>query len=185
MNEFQQVKNNWKEQPIEEASVSDFLDLKRRIKRLAGKQRITNVILLSTVGILGVFFFYIGAIDFSDVAFAIGTMIAALVIRVLVEFFSIGHLRNMTATTSIQDFKVRLQRYYRNRIWVHLVLTPLLLAIYSFAFWTLLPDFKVSLSKGFYNYIVYSSMVLLVFFVLLIGNDVRKELNMLGELKRD
>lgn len=163
----------------------DFPDLKSRIKNVAGKQKITNVVLLTTVGVLVVFFFYIGAIHVSDVAFAIGAMIGALVVRVLVEFFSISYLKNMATTASIQHFKEKLQKYYGNRIWVHLVLTPVLLGVYSYAFWTLLPDFKVSLSEGFYNYAVYSSIVLLIIFVFFIGNEVRKELNTLRELKRD
>ena len=51
--------------------------LKSGIKSVARKQKMTNVILLTTVGVLVIFFFYIGAINFSDVAFAIGAMIAA------------------------------------------------------------------------------------------------------------
>ncbi|MEM1258677.1 MAG: hypothetical protein AAGH81_09115 [Bacteroidota bacterium] len=185
MNEFEELKNNWKEQSIQGPSASDFLELKKGIKTVARKQKITNVVLLTTVGVLVVFFFYVGAIDFHGVAFSIGTMIAALVIRVLLEFFSVAYLKNMTTTWSIQHFRGRLQKYYQNRIWVHLVLTPILLAIYSYAFWTLLPDFKVSLSQGFYTYIVYSSLVLLIVFVLFIGNEVHKELKVLKELKRD
>lgn len=185
MNEFEQLKNSWKEQSIQGPSERDFSNLKSGVKKMAGKQKITNVILLATVGVLVVFFFYVGAINFNHVALAVGAMIAALVIRVLVEFFSITHLKGMTTTTSIQNFKERLRKYYQNRIWVHLVLTPILLAIYSYAFWTLLPDFKLSLSDGFYSYVVYSSMILLIVFVFFIGNEVRKELQLLKELKRD
>ena len=185
MNEYEQLKNNWREQPVQSPSESDFSALKSGIKNVAKKQRITNVVLLTTIGVLVAFFFYIGAIEGNDVALAIGTMIAVLVIRVLVEFFSINSLRNITTTASIQSFKKSLQKYYRNRIWIHLVLTPILLAVYSYAFWTLLPDFKVSLSEGFYTYIVYSSIVLLIAFTFFIGNEVRKELNVLKELKRD
>lgn len=185
MNEFEQLMDKWKEQPIQGPSASDFSKLKSGIKSVARKQKMTNVILLITVGVLVIFFFYIGAINFSDVAFAIGAMIAALVIRVLLEFFSINYLKNMTATSSIQHFKEKLQKYYVNRVWVHLVLTPILLVVYSYAFWTLLPDFKVSLSEGFYKYIVYSSLALLIFFIFFIGNEVRKELNVLKELKRE
>ncbi len=185
MNEFEELKNDWTEQPIQGPSPSDFLELKSGIKNVAKKQKITNIVLLATVGVLIVFFFYVGAIEYNDVALAIGAMIAALVIRVLVESLSIAHLKNLVTAISIQNFKERLKKYYQNRIWVHLVLTPILLAVYSFAFWTLLPDFKVSLSEGFYNYIVYSSIALLIIFGFFIGNEVRKELSVLSELKRD
>ena len=185
MNEFEQIKNSWKDQPIKGPSASDFSTLKSGIRKVANKQKITNIVLLGTVAVLVLFFWKIGAMDFSNVAIAIGAMIAALIIRVLVEFFSITHLKNLTATTDIQKFKQKLQNYYRNRVWVHLGLTPALLAVYAYAFWTLLPDFKASLSEGFYIYIVYSSMALLLFFIFFIGKEVRKELRVLQELKRD
>jgi len=185
MNDYEQFKNNWKEQPIQGPSMADFIALKSGIKGVAKKQKMTNAILLATAGVLVIFFFYIGAMHVGDVALAIGGMIAALVIRVLVEFFSISYLKNMTTTSSIQHFKERLAHYYRNRVGVNLILTPILLAGYSYAFWTLLPDFKVSLSEGFYSYVVYSSIVLLVFFVGFIGYQVHKELQVLQELKRE
>ena len=185
MNEFEQLKNIWKDQSIEGPMASDFSALKSGIDKVSDKQKITNRVLLGTVAALVLFFFKIGAMAFSDVVLAIGTMIAVLIIRVLVELFSIHYLKNLTATNHILNFKLKLQKYYRKRIWVHLVLTPILLAVYSYAFWTLLPDFKLSLSEGFYNYVVYSSIVLLVFFVCFIGNEVRKELNVLKELKRE
>ncbi len=183
MSDFEQLKSNWKEQPIQKPSEANFEALKGSIKRVAKKQRLTNVILLTTAGVLVIFFFYIGAMDFKNVALALGAMIAALVVRVLVEFFSQAHLKNLSTTSSIQNFKGKLETYYKNRIWVHAVLTPILLAIYSYAFWTLLPDFKASLSKGFYTYVVWSSLVLLVFFSFFIYFQIKKELKELKELK--
>jgi len=183
MSDFEQLKNNWKEQPIQKPSEANFDQLNNGIKNVAKKQRITNVILLGTVAILIVFFFYIGAMEYKDVAFALGTMIAVLVIRVLVEFFSQTYLKNLSAATSIQNFKGKLENFYKGRIWVHGALTPILLVVYCYAFWTLLPDFKASLSSGFYNYIVWSSLVLLVFFSFFIFFQIRKEMKVLKELK--
>ncbi|AKA35029.1 hypothetical protein [Flagellimonas lutaonensis] len=183
MNDFEQLKNNWKEQPIQKPLEANFDRLKNGIVKVAKKQRMTNIILLGAVAILLLFFFYIGAMQYNDVALALGTMIGALVVRVLVEFFSQAYLKNLSTTASMQNFKRKLAGYYKNRIWVHAVLTPILLAIYSYAFWTLLPDFKMSLSKGFYNYIVWSSIVLLIFFSFFIYSHIRKEVKVLKELK--
>ena len=171
------------EQPIQKPSEASFDQLKNGIKNVAKKQRMTNIVLLGTIAVLIVFFFYIGAIEYEGVALALGAMIAALVIRVLVEFFSQTHLKNLSTTADIQSFKGKLKNYYKGRIWVHAALTPVLLATYSYAFWTLLPDFKVSLSEGFYTYIVWSSVVLLVFFSFFIYVQIKKELKELKELK--
>jgi hypothetical protein len=183
MCDFEQLKNNWKQQPIQQPSEANFERLKLGIKGVAKKQRMTNVILLSTAAVLIVFFFYIGAMNKKDVALALGAMIAVLVIRVMVELFSRIHLNNLSTVVSIKGFKGKLENYYKGRIWVHAVMTPVLLAIYSYAFWTLLPDFKASLSQGFYTYIVWSSLVLLVFFSFFIYFQIRKEIKVLKELK--
>lgn len=183
MNEFEQLKNGWKEQPIRKPSKANFEQLKNGITNVAKKQRLTNVILLGTVAGLILFFFYIGAMEHKDVSLALGAMIVALASRVLVEFFSQSYLRNLTLTADIEKFKVKLRKYYNKRLLVHTIITPLVLLIYSYAFWTLLPDFKVSLSKGFYNYILWSSLVLLIFFCFFIFYHVRKEIRVLKDLK--
>lgn len=183
MSDFEQLKKNWKEQPSQEPSETGFDQLKNEIENVAKKQKMTNVILLGTVAILILFFFYIGAMEYKGVALALGAMIGALVVRVLVEFLSQTHLKNLSTMASIQSFKGRLEKYYKGRILVHTVLTPILLIVYCYAFWTLLPDFKASLSKGFYNYIVWSSLVLLIFFSFFIYFQIRKEMKVLKELK--
>lgn len=183
MNDFNELRKNWMEQPIQKPSEEGFAQLKKRIGSVGKKQRIGNIVLLSTIGVLVLFFFYVGAIKHKEVAMALGAMIAALAFRVLVEFFSLKNLNNLSTTQEIQRFKKRLASYHKIRIWVHLVLTPILLAIYCFAFWTLLPAFKASLSEGFYEYIVVSSVILLLVFSVFIGFQVRKELHTLKELR--
>lgn len=183
MDDFDNIKQNWKEQPIPKPSKASFKSVKGRIGRVARKQKIANVVLLSTVVVLVVFFFYIKAMEHQDVALALGAMIVVLLVRVLVEFFSLRTLKNLSMTLDIESFKARLIGYYRGRVGVHTVLTPLLILVYCFAFWTLLPDFKESLSKGFYNYIIVSSLVLLVVLGGFIFVQVRKEMGTLKELR--
>jgi len=183
MNDFEKIKSNWKEQADQVPTEANFSELKNGIKNLAKKQRIGNLVLLSTIGVLVFFFIYIKAIEYRHVAMALGVMIAALFFRVLVEIFSMSHLRNLSIAVDTQNFKAKLENYYKNRMFIHGILTPVLLAIYSYAFWTLLPDFKISLSKGFYNYIVWSSLVLLVFFCFFLFFQIRKELRALKELE--
>ncbi|MEM8509090.1 MAG: hypothetical protein AAF717_14760 [Bacteroidota bacterium] len=184
MDDFERLRNTWKEQRIAEPSEAGFTRLKNRIKYVTKKQKIGNVVLLSTIGVLLLFFFYIDAIAYSDVALALGAMILALMVRVLVEFLSIRHLKHLSIAINIQKFKGKLKNYCKGRIWVHTVVTPIILVIYCYAFWTLLPNFKASLSKGFYQYIVVSSLVLLVVFSFFISFQARKEMKVLKELRK-
>ena len=183
MTDFEQLKKQWKEQLQQQPSNLDFIELKKAITGVKRKQGITNLVLLATVAVLIAFFVYIGAYTKSDVAWALGVMIAVLLLRVLIEVLSINKLRKMEVTEDAETFKTNLQHYYKKRLQVHYVLTPLILGAYSFSFWTLLPDFKASLSNGFYTYIVSSALVLLVLFILLIGKEIRKELAALKALQ--
>jgi len=183
MDEFEKIKQTWKEQPSMEPSEQDFNTLKNRIGQVGRNQRITNIVLLATAGVLLYFFYYIGAIAYKNVALALGVMIGVLLLRVVVELFSIHTLKKISASLDFTSFNGKLQDYYKKRIGVHLVLTPIALLVYCYSFWTLLPGFKASLSKGFYEYIVISSLVLLVVLGGLIFTQVRKEIRILKELK--
>ncbi len=185
MNEYEKIKQTWREQPIAEPSELDFKALKNRIGQIARNQKITNVILLATAGVLMYFFYFIEAIAFKKVALALGAMIGVLLIRVAVELFSIYTLKRLSETLNFTDFNEKLSKYYKKRIGVHLVLTPIAILIYCYSFWTLLPSFEASLSKGFYHYIVISSLVVLVVLGVLIFTQVRKEIRILKDLKND
>lgn len=185
MNEFDMLKQNWKEQPVQKPTAENFAELKEVITGITKKQKGMNAILLSTIVLLFIFFIYVGAINFSHVALAIGVMILALLIRIGVEVYSIKRITKASTADNIEYFKKRLKNYYKERIVIHTILTPILIATYSYAFSTLFPDFKATLSKGFYNYIVYSSVVLLFLLILLIFFQVRKELRVLKELNKE
>lgn len=185
MNDFDEITKNWKEQPVQKPTEKNFMQLKDKIGQVTKGQRIANVVLVSTVIILIIFFFYVGAINHKEVALAISTMIIALVIRVLLEIFSIKGLKNLSASWDIQKFKQQLQKYYKRRILVHTVLTPVLLTLYCFAFWTLMPVFKANLSEWLYNYVFWSSLVLLPVFIIFFYVQIRKELFILRDLKRE
>ncbi|NKI31161.1 NAD(P)(+) transhydrogenase (Re/Si-specific) subunit beta [Croceivirga thetidis] len=185
MNEFDILKENWKEQPVQKPSAENFAELKGVIAKITKKQKGMNAILFATIVALVIFFIYVGAINSNHAALAIGVMILALVIRIGVEVFSIKRIKKASGVLNIQVFKQKLKQYYKERIVIHTILTPILIAIYSYAFWTLFPDFKATLSKGFYNYIVYSSGILLCLLLLLIFFQVRKELRLLKELNAE
>ncbi|WP_422858271.1 hypothetical protein ACOKFD_12750 [Flagellimonas sp. S174] len=183
MNKFEELQKSWMAQPIQKPSETDFAKLKQKISRVERKQWIANIVFLTTIVVLVYFFYYVKAIQYQSVAIALIVMIGVLVIRAVLESFSLSNLRTLSATLEIEKFKVKLKKYHKQRIIVHVVLTPILLTLYSLAFWTMLPDFKASLSKGFYTYILISSIVLLFFFSFFIFFQVRKELRTLKTLR--
>lgn len=59
MNNFEELQSNWKNQPEIEATEKGFESLLNGLSAIKNKQRITNVVLGSTIIILLGFFFYI------------------------------------------------------------------------------------------------------------------------------
>ncbi len=185
MEEYEKIRQRWKEQTIASPSAEDFIKLKHHISQVAAKQKIGNIVLLVTAGVLVYFFYHIGAMAVTKVALALASMISVLLIRVGVELFSISSLKEISATLDFSSFNSKLQDYYKKRIGIHFIITPIAILVYCFSFWTLLPSFKASLSEGFYQYIIGSSLVVLVVLGTLIFTQAHKELQILKGLKKD
>ena len=185
MEEFEKLKQQWKEQTIAAPSADDFKNLKHRISQVAAKQKISNIVLLVTAGVLVYFFYHIGAMAVTKVALALVTMIGVLFFRIGLELFSINSLKKISTALDFSSFNSKLQDYYKKRVGVHFIVTPIAILVYCYSFWTLLPSFKANLSEGFYHYIIVSSIVVLVVLGTLIFTQAYKELRILKGLKKD
>lgn len=185
MNNFEEIESNWKNQPEIKATEKGFKALLNRIRTIKNKQRITNIVLGSTVIILIGFFFYIAGFNDQQVVLGISLMIGSLLVRMLLEILSMRKLGKMNTLSRQTDFRNDLMVYYRRRKSVHFLWTPIIIGCYVVGFLILLPLFKANLSAGFYTYIVVSSIVLLVFFSVFIAKQIRNEIKELKRLQED
>ena len=179
---FEELKSQWENQSQPETPKDGVKRVMEKILAIRKKQQIANVVLAITGAVLIFFFFYISAYKFPTVMLGLLLMICALVLRIGIEFFSISRLKSLNVATDANRFMRQLTKYYRNRIKVHFILTPLLIVQYCIGFVMLLPSFKASLSVGFYNYIVISAGILLVILGLFIGKQIINEVRILKEL---
>ncbi|TMM58906.1 hypothetical protein FEE95_05600 [Maribacter algarum] len=183
MTAFEDLKSQWENQAKSEIPKDGAKQILKKITSVRKKQVITNIVLTATGLVLVAFFFYVSAYKFQTVMIGLFLMIGALVLRIGLEFSSIRTLKNLNVSTSAEKFKKQMIRYYMKRKKVHFVLTPIIILVYCIGFLMLLPAFKESLSSGFYNYVVVSSMVLLIVLSIFIAREVWKELAILKELK--
>ena len=183
MTEFKDLKSKWEQQPKVEIPSNGLEDIIKKINRLKHKQRIGNIVLLTTALILTVFFFYINAYSNALVTFALFLMIGSLLIRVFLEYLSIKKLNQLDVTSTTSTFTTNMALYYRGRIKIHYIITPVILLFYCIGFIILMPFFKSSLSDGFYTYIVVSSIVILLIMVFFIGKQIQKEMKILKQIK--
>ncbi|MFS4446161.1 hypothetical protein [Maribacter sp. 2307UL18-2] len=183
MKTFKDLQTQWKNQEevqVPENGAERIMTTLTDIKR---KQRLTNGILLTTAVVLICFFFYVSAFKFQTVLIGLLLMIGSLFFRIVLELLSLKKLRSMDPLNRAVEYKRQMIRYYHRRRIIHLVITPLIILTYCVGFWLLLPAFKSSLSAGFYQYIVWSSVVVLLILGFFIGRQIQEELKVLRGLK--
>lgn len=182
MKTFDDLRSQWKEQPLPETPKDGSKAVLKKIDFLQSKQRIAYRVLLTTVMVLTCFFFYIKAYNNMVVAFNLLLMIGTLLIRASIEYFSVKKLKQLDVTKDAIAFKADMIAYYSGRIKTHYIATPIIIFFYSVGFYLLLPSFKQSLSKGFYTYVWVSAIVLLFILVFFIAREIRKELSNIEEM---
>lgn len=183
MTAFEDLKSQWNNQNQPEIPEDGAKKVVDKINAIRSKQRITNIVLGVTVMVLIVFFFYISAHKFPPVMIGLLIMMGSLLTRIGLEFYSMNYLKKMNVSVAYEAFKSQMATYYKQRIKVHFIATPLIVISYCIGFVLLLPAFKENLSSGFYNYILVSAVVVLVVLGLFIAKQVKKEIALLKEMK--
>ncbi|WP_298901063.1 hypothetical protein [uncultured Psychroserpens sp.] len=182
MTTFKDLKSQWEKQPEQNTPKDGPELIVQKMNILKRKQGIANFVLLTTVLVLIGFFFYIEAHNNATVTLALLLMISALLIRVIIEFFSIKKLKEIDITENSSVFSSNMISYYKKRIRTHYIVTPIIIILYCAGFIMLLPSFKDNLSSGFYIYIKSSAIVVLLLMVLFIRKQIKKELIILKGL---
>ena len=183
MDSFKKIQSEWEKQDEIIAPENSFESLISKIKSIKNKQKITNVVLTTTVLVLIAFFFYVSGYKNNQVVLGLSLMIGGLITRIVIELLSIKQLKKLNTSENNAVFKQGLIKYYSQRRIVHFVLTPIIVVLYVIGFMILLPLFKANLTSGFYTYIVVSSIVVLLVLGLFIGKQINKELMELRALK--
>ncbi|NHF59128.1 hypothetical protein FK220_007240 [Flavobacteriaceae bacterium TP-CH-4] len=185
MNSFEELKSQWKGQPVTSAPKDGVQSIFDRIKVIRNDQKITNSILWTTVAVLVLFFVYVSAYRSQIAMTGLFMMIGSVLIRIIVELLSIRNLGKMDVALEASKFKELFRKYYQKRKIIHFGLTPLVIMVYCAGFISLLPLFKATLSSGFYTYIVVSSIVVLLVLGVFIARQIQKELTVLRALNQE
>lgn len=183
MNLFDKLKEQWAAQEGVQPGEGEYAAVLHKIKAVKKKQYLTNMILGATIGVLVYFFIYIAAYNSNRAILGLSIMIGTLLLRVLLEQWSIITLGKMNAMQQMKTFQEALVTYYQRRIRTHYIYTPILIIGYIVGFVLLLPLFKAHLSSGFYTYILWSGTAVLLGLSWLIAKQVAKELATLRALR--
>lgn len=162
----------------------DHQDTIRESGHIRYKKWISLVVPGAAILILGLFFFYISNYISSKAIRGLGIMVGPLMMRICIEF-AISKKRRLPIDIGLTNYKQQLTTYYKTRKYIHLILSPLLLASYIYGFAMLLSIFKQELMGEFYVYIIYVSGAVFFGLVVLIVLQLRRELEILKLLLAD
>ena len=95
-------------------------------------------------------------------------MIFSLTLRIILEFYSIYRKENQLISMAQKSYHAYLKKYYKIRLMINYVITPVCIAVYLFGFYLLLPYFKEYFSKAFYTYILISGIISLLVVIAII-----------------
>jgi hypothetical protein len=113
MTTFEDLKSQWENQTQKNTPNNGSELIVQKINTIKRKQRIINLVLFVTIGILTSFFFYIEAYKFGLVSFALILMISSLFVRILIEYISLKKLKQINITTNVAVFDKNMIAYYK------------------------------------------------------------------------
>ena len=182
MSNFDKIKQHWAQRTIPLPNENELHRIIEKSKSIRKKQQIGQLVLTLTVLVLIVFFFYISAFENSRVFLGLGIMIGSLILRIGIEFIAMIKKVHLPPDQDFKSYTEKLIGFYKQRKYIHFVVTPLLFLSYILGFLMLLPSFKQELSAGFYTYILISSSIIFLALAILITYQIKKELRVLKEL---
>jgi hypothetical protein len=186
METFEDLKNIWNRQPDPHAGL-DTVELIGKAEQYAKTIKVkhwwTISILAITVLVLAGWFSSVASFTISQAFAGFSLMVFSLMFRVLMEYVSFRKFEKNRMDAAHNEYALKMIGFYKWRMNVHRVCTPVSLMAYAVGFVLLLPDFKKVFSHGFYVYIIVSGSVFFVVFSWMIYKEARKEIRQLDFLK--
>jgi phosphatidylserine synthase len=188
MSSFTDLEQAWQRQPApgntrpQPDQVLQLAD--QQTKQIRNKHRWTIGILSLTVAIVAWYFILYAKFSMNRFSIGLLLMIASLLIRIFIEYISFRKLQQIDIRSDFKTYIGKVTNFYSKRRVIHLLITPLIYAIYIIGFVLLLPVFQEQFSEAFYIYVLVSGFGSLAILAVVIFRSNRKELELLKRLKR-
>lgn len=184
MKTFEEIQNSWSQnkEPIDEVLLSTISNSVHDLKQ---KNRITIAVLIATVAVLVIYLIWVGYT--APMSFYVGLflMVISISYRVIAELISTQELSQIALDNSYHNHKNAIEKYYRSRLMLHKVFTPIILVVYWIGFIMLIPTFKENLSNFWFNYTWISSIPIAIAMIFFIRYYINKEQVILHKLKEE
>ena len=172
----------WSKQP-ESRNTLSAQDIITKADRQRKGQYLSTAIMSITVLIVTGYAIYFATGWWNNFTIGLLLMIGSLLSRIVLELISIIKKERKLVALSHHQFKKYLHKHYKKRLVVNYIISPICFAVYTFGFYLLLPYFKEEFSDGFYDYLIVSGVLSLVFVCIIIVWSIIKEHQFLKALK--
>ena len=159
-------------------------DIITKAKQQRYRQYISITVMSLTVAILITYTFYYAFNQWNTFNLGLILMISSLTLRIILEFYSLHRKEKQLISTTQKSFYSYLKKYYKTRLLINYIITPVCIGVYVFGFYLLLPYFKEYFSKGFYTYILISGIISIAVVIAIIVNSTIKEQRFLKQLHK-
>jgi hypothetical protein len=186
MTTFKQIQELWGNQQNHTAGAPNEIIRKaaQDTKAIKAKHKITIALLCVTVVMLLLYSIAFSSGLVNNALTGLVLMVTSLLIRIAAEAISYGRFTVIDIKNSLQQYAQQTVLFYKFRKKILLLLTPLLLVLYTAGFLLLLPGAKQHVSHGFYIYIIVSGILFAIFICWLIAKQTKKEIQLLQFLTR-
>ncbi len=182
MEDFDKMIAEWKNQPVPQAkNTLEIIGLaSNRLKDSRRKHLITSIVLSITLLFVVA---YAITVNSESLLFlvGIGLMVASLLVRILIEWYSSVCLRRINIDEITNSYLTQLNGFYKRRRKIQGLVTTFLFGTYVVGFLLLIPLFRQTMSSELFIYIVVSGPVILAVMAFFIWKKIGEELRRLEE----
>jgi hypothetical protein len=185
--EIDDLKNIWntgkKNTPDAESSTNQIILMAKKNKRNAINSHIGTIAILM-ITLIGISLFFINVAHFRQTMshFGIALMTGVLIIRIIIEFYSLYISQRISLTESALKSSDATLRFYKFRKQIHGPTMIIILVLYTIGFYMLTPEFSLYMDFKMMLFIDISYLVGAVPVGLSIRNGIRKEMHNLNEI---
>lgn len=159
-------------------------DIITKAKKQRNGQYISIIVMSLAVVILIMYALYYAFNQWNTFNLGLTLMISSLTLRIILEFYSLYRKEKQLISMAQKSYHAYLKKYYKIRLIINYVITPVCISVYIFGFYLLLPYFKEYFSKGFYTYIIVSGVISLIVIIAIIVKSTIKEQRYLKQLHK-
>ena len=188
-NDFLDLKKEWS--ILKEDSTIDTPQISNIQQKIKERQRQNfsfyyGTLLILSITFIGIvlFFIYIAPIQENLSLTGWYMMLIGLGFRIVAELISISKAKQIQNTLNAKENLQCIIRFHKHRKWIHNILAPFILILYTVGFYMMVPEFSRYMSDGLLIYVCASYVVVGIILFMIIRKSVKREILKIREMAK-